>query len=91
MMDLVDMSLRERVRAILLGKLGPGRADAGPLGEAAADTTTRERIARAIRLEFPNLRPPWSDADVGPGSTLDTMTREIGRRRMAAPVPSRRR
>ena len=90
-MDLDDMSLRERVRAILLGKLGPERADVGPLGEVAADAGTRQGIARAIRLEFPNLRPPWSDADLGPGSTLDTMTCEIGRRRIAAPVPSRRR
>jgi hypothetical protein len=90
-MELEDMSLRERVRAILLGKLGRGRADAGPLGEVAADAGTRQTIVRAIRLEFPNLRPPWSDADLSPGSTLDTMTHEIGRRRTAAPVPRRRR
>ena len=90
-MDLADMSLRDRVRAILLGKLGPGRADTGPLGEVAADAGTRQRIVRAIRLEFPNLRPPWSDADLGPGSTLDTMTHEIGRRRATAPVRLRRR
>lgn len=89
-MDLEDMSLRERVRAILLVKLGRGHDDAWPLGEVAADAGRRQGIARAIRLEFPNLRPPWSDADLEPGSTLDTMTHEIGRRRMA-PAPVRRR
>ena len=87
---LVDMSLRDRVWAILLLKLGPGCADAEPLGEVATDAGIRQRIARAIRLEFPNLRPPWSDADVGPGSTLDSMTCEIGRRRTAAPLRRRR-
>ncbi|MFL5384136.1 MAG: hypothetical protein ACJ8GN_16570 [Longimicrobiaceae bacterium] len=89
--DLADMSLRDRVRAVLLGKLGRGCADAGPLGAAAADAGTRQRIARAIRLEFPNLRPPWCDADLGPGSTLDSMAHEIGRRRIAAPAPRWRR
>lgn len=86
LMELADMSVRDRVRAILLEKLGPGPADAGSLGERVADAGTRQRITRAIRLEFPNLRPPWSDADLEPGATLDTLTHEIGRRRTAAPL-----
>ena len=92
-MEMVDdMSLRDRVRAILLGKLGPGHpADAAPLGDVVADAGKRQGIAEAIRREFPYLRPPWRDGDLGPASTLDSMTREIGRRRADASSRRRRR
>ncbi len=91
MEEMLDMSLRERVRAILLAKLGHGGAGAGPLGGVAADAGKRQEIAEAIRREFPYLRPPWRDADLGPASTLDNITREIDRRRKLASSPGRRR
>ncbi|HEX6751437.1 MAG TPA: hypothetical protein VF092_29365 [Longimicrobium sp.] len=91
MEGMLDMSLRDRVRAILLGKLGTDGAEAAPLGDVVADARKRQEIAEAIRMEFPYLRPPWHDGDLSSASTLDSIAREIGRRRTLASSPRQRR
>lgn len=79
-MDTSATTISIRVRLILVSVLERQDVDYKQLGLLGADRSKLELIARQIRLNFPELFPPWTPADVTQRSTLRTLVNEIRRR-----------